>query len=55
MSETEKADCRAQGALTDLIHGFIIGLDIENRSDEYRQQFWASLKSEMAFYVKDAN
>ena len=53
MSEAQRGDARAQGALAN----FIAGMKLEmtggfNRSPEYQEQFWNSLKAEMQQFIE---
>ena len=55
MSDTEKADYRAQGALQNFILDMQGKLSRENRSPEYQAQFWQSLRHEMGAMLGKAN
>jgi hypothetical protein len=48
MSETERGDARAQGALDNFIQGMKCEMQSRRHSDEYVKQFWATLREEMA-------
>jgi hypothetical protein len=55
MSDAERGDLRASGALANFIADMRKRLEIEGRSQEYKSQFWRSLKQEMAHIVKETS
>lgn len=55
MSEREKADFRAQGALQNFILEMQGNLNRERRTPEYQAQFWASLRGEMRHMIRESD
>lgn len=51
MSEAERGDARAQGALAFFLEAMGREMDVKQRSPEYREQFFRSLRAEMGEYV----
>lgn len=47
MTDKERADYRAQGALDSFLRSMGEKLEQEGRSKDYRLQFWTSLRFEM--------
>ncbi len=51
MSEAERGDARAQGALAFFLEAMGREMDVKQRSKEYREQFYATLRVEMSRYI----
>ena len=51
MSDVERGDARAQGAFANFLQGMRNELNGFDRSDEYKAQFWATLRAEMANHI----
>ena len=51
MSDFERGDARAQGALANFLLAMRNELNGFDRSDEYKAQFWATLRAEMLNYA----